>query len=108
MHKITHLPGYNKNLPSKMYGGYIKLSKTKNTYSIFIEAEINPKKAPIIFWTNGGPGCSSLMGLFEEFGPFRPTRNNKLKYNPLTWTKFANIRARHFISYISKCWNIYI
>ncbi len=91
MYKITHLPGYHKRLPSKMYGGYIKLSETKNAYSIFIEAEKNAKKAPVIFWTNGGPGCSSLMGLFEEFGPFRPTKKGKLLYNPFTWTKFANI-----------------
>ena len=88
---ITHLPGYSGKLPSKMYGGYINLDENKHTYAIFIEAEKNAKKAPIMFWTNGGPGCSGLMGLFEEFGPVRPTRDGKLKYNPFTWTKFANI-----------------
>ena len=88
---ITHLPGYSGKLRSKLYGGYIPLNNNKNTYYIFIEAETNPKNAPILFWTNGGPGCSGLMGLFEEFGPYRPTKNGKLNYNSWTWTKFANI-----------------
>jgi|TARA_Y100000992_G_scaffold299504_1_gene266408 carboxypeptidase C (cathepsin A) len=91
MLSITHIPGYNKNLPSKMLGGYINIDEDKHIYSIFIEAEKNAKKAPIIFWTNGGPGCSGLMGLFEEFGPLRVQCNGKVDYNQFTWTKFANI-----------------
>ena len=31
------------------------------------------------------------MGLFDELGPFKPTKKGKLLYNPFTWTKFANI-----------------
>jgi len=89
--RIIKLPGYSKKLASKMYGGYINLDNNKHTYYIFVEAEKNPKTAPIMFWTNGGPGCSGLMGLFEEFGPYVPTSDKKLKYNPSTWTKFANI-----------------
>ncbi|KAH9061992.1 alpha/beta-hydrolase [Lactarius vividus] len=46
----------------------------------------------LIFWTNGGPGCSSLEGLFKENGPFlwgtgqaRPTRNE------YSWTNLSSI-----------------
>jgi len=88
---IKTLPGYSKKLPSKTYGGYIPLSNNKNIYYMFIEAEKAPSKAPLLFWTNGGPGCSGLIGLFHELGPYRPTRNGKLAYNPFTWTKFANV-----------------
>ena len=88
---ITKLPGYNKRLPSKTYGGYVSLNEDKHMYYMFIESEIAPKKAPIMFWTNGGPGCSGLMGLFEEFSPYKPVKSGKLIYNKFTWTKFANI-----------------
>ena len=76
---IKSLPGFNRKLPSKTYGGYIPLTNDKNVYYIFIEAEKNPSNAPILFWTNGGPGCSGLIGLFHELGPYRPIKNGKIK-----------------------------
>ncbi|KAI9448385.1 alpha/beta-hydrolase [Lactarius indigo] len=46
----------------------------------------------LIFWTNGGPSCSSLEGLFKENGPFlwgsgqaRPTQNE------YSWTNLSSI-----------------
>ena len=89
--EIISLPGYSGKLPSRTFGGYISIPDKKNMYYMFIEAEKKPKDAPILFWTNGGPGCSGLMGLFEEFGPYRPNRKGKLDYNRWTWTKYANI-----------------
>ncbi len=88
---VYNLPDFDEKLPSNTYAGYINLDEKKDIYYIFIECEKNPKNAPIMFWTNGGPGCSGLIGLFDEFGPYRPRENGKLKYNIWTWTKFANI-----------------
>lgn len=91
-HRILSLPGYSHRLPSKLYGGYLDIDDNKkHMYYMFIEAEKDPSNAPLMFWTNGGPGCSGLMGLFEEMGPFRPTSHTTLTYNPWTWTKMANI-----------------
>lgn len=46
----------------------------------------------LIFWTNGGPGCSSLEGFLQENGPIswnwgqaEPTPH------PFSWTKLANV-----------------
>ena len=36
----------------------------------FVESEGNPSTDPVIVWTNGGPGASSMFGLFVELGPF--------------------------------------
>jgi len=40
---------------------------------------------------NGGPGCSSLNGLFTENGPLRPNMNGGLDYANLAWTQYANM-----------------
>ena len=41
---------------------------------------------------NGGPGASSLLGFFEEHGPFRPNADGKtLSLDPYAWNQIANI-----------------
>jgi len=75
--KVTNLPFWNTSdtLPC-MYSGFIKSSPTLNHnlfYWLFKNQEIdNPS---LVLWLNGGPGSSSMFGLFTENGPIRVARN---------------------------------
>ena len=76
---------------SNHFSGYLRISKTKNIHYYYIESENDPVTDPIVFWTNGGPGCSGLLGLFTEMGPFRPMADSSLARNPQSWTKSASM-----------------
>ncbi|QRV80164.1 Serine carboxypeptidase [Ceratobasidium sp. AG-Ba] len=46
----------------------------------------------LVFWTNGGPGCSSLEGLLQENGPFVwPTGTAKPIPNQWAWTNLSHV-----------------
>lgn len=46
----------------------------------------------VVIWLNGGPGCSSLDGIFEENGPFKfPQGQNTLVPNPYSWTNLSYV-----------------
>lgn len=53
------------------YSGLITVNKTYNSslFFLFLLAEGNSSTAPILLWTQGGPGLSSLFGQFLENGP---------------------------------------
>ncbi|KAF8520026.1 Alpha/Beta hydrolase protein [Hysterangium stoloniferum] len=46
----------------------------------------------LIFWTNGGPGCSSLEGLLQENGPFSWAPGTALPIvNDFSWTNLSSV-----------------
>lgn len=59
----------------------------------FFEARHNPDTAPLSVWINGGPGCSSMIGLFQENGPCRFTNITQSEpvLNPYSWNEYANM-----------------
>ena len=90
--QVTELPGLNYPLKFNQFSGYITLPETeKNIHYWLTEAETNPETAPLVFWTNGGPGCSGLIGFMTEQGPFRPDETGKLYENVYAWNKIANM-----------------
>jgi carboxypeptidase C (cathepsin A) len=89
---ITNLPGLKDTLAFNQFSGYLNLPGTKKQIHYwFVEAEEDAANAPLVFWTNGGPGCSGLIGFLTEQGPFRPDLQGNLKMNDWRWNKIANM-----------------
>jgi carboxypeptidase C (cathepsin A) len=59
----------------------------------FFEARSNPSIAPLALWLSGGPGCSSMIGLFQENGPctFNNVTGPNPVLNPYSWNNYANM-----------------
>lgn len=90
-YRVKSLP-YALSAPaSAQYSGFLKISPKKFIHFYYFESENDPSTDPIVFWTNGGPGCSGLLGLFTEMGPWRPISNGSLARNPFSWTKYASM-----------------
>ncbi|KAJ7053949.1 serine carboxypeptidase [Mycena amicta] len=73
------------------YTGYIDI-EARHLFFYFFESRSDPDKDDVIFWTNGGPACSSATGLFMELGPCRIYKaDDGPVYHPESWNSKANI-----------------
>ncbi|KAF8443143.1 Alpha/Beta hydrolase protein [Boletus edulis BED1] len=72
------------------YTGYIDI-EARHLFFYFFESRNDPATDDVIFWTNGGPGCSSSLGLFMELGPCRALTANGTTFHPESWNTNANI-----------------
>ena len=90
--QITKLPGSeNLNITFNHFSGYIPVGESKQIHYWFVESMNDPLKDPLTFWTNGGPGCSGLIGFLTEQGPFKPDKNMNLEFNPYAWNTISNM-----------------
>ncbi|KAF5444285.1 hypothetical protein F2P56_036771, partial [Juglans regia] len=64
---VTSIPGFDGDLPFKLYTGYVTVGESEMFY-YFIESEGNPKLDPLMLWYSGGPGCSAFNGLIYQIG----------------------------------------
>ncbi|KAF3761952.1 putative carboxypeptidase S1 [Cryphonectria parasitica EP155] len=78
------------------YSGYLDADlnslSTMHMWYWFFEARANPTTAPLVLWLNGGPGCSSMIGLFQEHGPCHFVNGStEPSLNEYSWNNVANM-----------------
>lgn len=96
--QVTTLPGWAGSLKSPMYSGYVEV-EGMHVHYLFVECESKPPQdAPVLVWSNGGPGASSMFGLFVENGPYIMNERSlqaegppTLFDNPHAWTKSGHM-----------------
>ncbi|KAJ1983244.1 hypothetical protein H4R34_001400 [Dimargaris verticillata] len=82
----------------QQYSGYLNVGHGRELFYWFFERStaspevtrqngpVTDTNTPITLWLNGGPGCSSLFGLFKEMGPCHVDRSANGTYlNPRSW-----------------------
>ncbi|KNZ62693.1 hypothetical protein VP01_1235g3 [Puccinia sorghi] len=91
----SRLPLLDFAIP-QTYAGLLKLTnkpdETEELFFWLIPTESPKANKDIALWTNGGPGCSSLLGAFQENGPvmWDEGRTKAIK-NPYSWSQAASI-----------------
>ncbi|OAQ57785.1 serine carboxypeptidase [Pochonia chlamydosporia 170] len=76
----------------KQFSGYLDdKAQDKHLFYWFFESRNDPAKDPVILWIEGGPGCSSMLGLFQQLGPARINGKLKPVPNPFSWNSRASI-----------------
>jgi len=87
----VQLPGDCHNTIS--FSGYLTVDKQfhSNMFFWFFPAKEASEAAPLVIWLQGGPGGSSLFGLFTENGPFNVDKNMNLVYRQYSWTDSLNV-----------------
>ncbi|TVU25626.1 hypothetical protein EJB05_28129, partial [Eragrostis curvula] len=96
---VTSLPGFDGVLPFRLETGYVTVDEDNGAelFYYFIQSEADPRRDPVLLWLTGGHRCSVFSGLVFEIGPVKfitePYDGSlpRLRYNPYSWTKAANI-----------------
>lgn len=76
-----------EDVPSN--AGFLTVNKQlgSNMFFWFFPAKENPETAPVVLWLQGGPGGSSLFGLFSEHGPYYVAEGGIPKLREVTWAR---------------------
>jgi len=88
----VQLPGYNT---TELYSGFFTIDNAtgSNTYFVYSTPVSGRKDAPVVLWLNGGPGASSLLGFYDELGPFGISSNLQIAPRAVSWTADAHLIA---------------
>lgn len=92
--RLARVP-FTESLRIKSYAGFFTVNATYNSNQFFwyFPAMTTNKNAPVIVWLQGGPGATSLYGLFTENGPLKVIKD-KFRRRKYTWA------LNHHVIYI--------
>ena len=90
---VLELPGYGE-VKQDQLAGHLTVDEECGAHLFFwlIESREDPATDPMVIWLNGGPGMSSLVGLFLENGPYKIEHapgGHRLTDNPYSWNREA-------------------
>ncbi|KAG8747077.1 Cell death protease [Ceratobasidium sp. 414] len=103
---VKHMPDLNPqhltDHPLHIYAGHLPSDPTPPTaehskdvtahlYFVYTKARRTADRERVIFWFNGGPGCSSFDGLMMETGPWRVDGKGGLKLVENGWEEYAHV-----------------
>ncbi|CAI2369342.1 unnamed protein product [Moneuplotes crassus] len=71
--------------------GLLEVEPGDEMFYWLLRSRSRPNKDPLVVWLSGGPGCSSLVALFYENGPWTINEDLSLKTNPYSWNEAANV-----------------
>lgn len=97
-YEVLELPGLESPPTFRHYSGLLPLGDAAGSslFFWFVESAGEPATDPLCFWTNGGPGASSVaFGFWTEHGPWRLQRGldgviRPTPY-PYSWNRRANV-----------------
>jgi vitellogenic carboxypeptidase-like protein len=98
--QVVRIPGDSTVLPSRCYelensyAGYATAEEGKGNslFYWFFESRCQSNAdTPLVIWLNGGPGASSLAGLFLENGPFTLNNDSSIIPNQWSWNEQAHM-----------------
>ncbi|KAJ3474813.1 hypothetical protein NLG97_g9684 [Lecanicillium saksenae] len=76
----------------KQWTGTIDVTDTRRLFFWAFESRNDPANDPVIFWMNGGPGGSSMMGAFNEMGACMLRSGDDVPQpNPWSWNNNATV-----------------
>jgi Serine carboxypeptidase len=91
--RVTSLPDVPFSL-GEFYSGLMPITSGDTSRELFFifQPTIGAPVDELTIWLNGGPGCSSLEGFFEENGLFVWTPGSPAPaINPYSWVNMTNM-----------------
>ncbi|GAB6029917.1 hypothetical protein CHUAL_005616 [Chamberlinius hualienensis] len=79
--------GFLNGTDRESYSGFLTVDATFNSNLFFwyFPAEVNQTTAPVVIWLQGGPGSTSMFGLFVEMGPLIVDEEINLHNRLINW-----------------------